>query len=146
MNGRNFEFKENICSPRAKFPKPVKGFGKTRSFSTITNGKTPNGESPNVFIMYFEDIKKLKRNLYHDLRGKSGVYLFINNLTKDTYIGSSLNLTARMSSHFYYASSDNYKQTILVRAMKKYGLENFSLGILELCEKDVILCINLEQK
>lgn len=146
VNGRNFEFKQDICSFRAKLPKPRKGFGRWRSYSTITNGKAPNGESPNEFIMYFEDVKKLKTKIYQDLRGKSGVYLFINSITKDTYLGSSLNLTERMTSHFYFASSDNYKKTILVRAMKKYGLENFSLGIIEFCGKDVILCTNLEQK
>ena len=30
--------------------------------------------------------------------------------------------------------------------MKKYGLNNFSLGILEFCEKDAIECVKLEQK
>jgi excinuclease UvrABC nuclease subunit len=44
--------------------------------------------------------------------------MFINNLTNDLYVGSSLNLTKRMSSHFYYASTEKM-QTILARAMRK---------------------------
>jgi group I intron endonuclease len=71
--------------------------------------------------------------------------MFINNLTNDLYVGSSLNLTKRMTSHFYYASTDKMK-TILARSMRKYGLHNFSLAILEFCEKDVITSIKLEQK
>jgi hypothetical protein len=51
-----------------------------------------------------------------------------------------------MVSHFYYANSDKFGTTILIRAMKKYGLNNFSLGILEFCEKDAIECVKLEQK
>ena len=30
--------------------------------------------------------------------------------------------------------------------MKKYGLENFSLGILKFCKNDYKVCLNLEQK
>jgi hypothetical protein len=51
-----------------------------------------------------------------------------------------------MVSHFYYANSDKFGTTMLIRAMKKYGLSNFSLGILEFCEKDVIECVKLEQR
>jgi hypothetical protein len=51
-----------------------------------------------------------------------------------------------MISHFYYANSDKASNSILTRAIKKYGMENFSLGILEFCAKDVIICTSLEQK
>ena len=71
--------------------------------------------------------------------------MFINNLTNDLYVGSSLNLTKRMTSHFYYASTDKIR-TILARSMRKYGLHNFSLAILEFCAKDLITSIKLEQK
>ena len=105
-----------------------------------------NVNSPNNFIIYYEDVKENKRKIYKELKNKSGVYLFINNVTKDLYVGSSLNLTKRMVSFFYYANSDKVGKTILIRAMKKYGLDNFSLGILEFCTKHVEVCVNLEQK
>ena len=104
-----------------------------------------NNNSPNNYVLYFNDIKQSKRDIYSKLRSKSGVYMFINNLTNDLYVGSSLNLTKRMSSHFYYASTEKMK-TILARAMRKYELHNFSLAILEFCEKDLITSIKLEQK
>ena len=104
-----------------------------------------NNNSPHYFVLYFENISRDKTKIYKELRKKSGVYMFINNITNDTYVGSSLNLTGRMSVHFYFTNSDKGK-TILVRSMKKYGIENFSLGILELCEKDIQTCLTLEQK
>ena len=126
---------------------------KGRSFNlrNVMNRNVSNFNKPydgNNFIKFFENIKQDKRKIYKELRNKSGVYLFINNVTKDLYVGSSLNLSKRMVSHFYRANSDKETKTIgaITRAMKKYGLENFSLGILEFCTKDVVTCVNLEQK
>ena len=99
---------------------------------------------PKEFELFFENVNKEKRNIYKELRKKSGVYLFINNITNDLYIGSSANLTSRMVSYYYYTNSQKPSKLVIIRAMKKYGLDNFSLAILELCEKD--LCLILEQK
>jgi group I intron endonuclease len=87
-----------------------------------------------------------KKEIYKSLRKKSGVYIFINNVTKDIYVGSSINLTSRMSNHFYHANSETKGKTIINRAMNKYNFNNFSLGIIEFCVKDVIVCTRLEQK
>uniref|UniRef100_UPI002008ED24 hypothetical protein n=1 Tax=Exserohilum rostratum TaxID=1659837 RepID=UPI002008ED24 len=126
LKGRGFEFK-NACN---------------RNISNSPN----NGSSPNNLVIYFKDLKESKRKIYKELKNKSGVYLFINDVTNDLYVGSSINLSKRMVSHFYYANSDKIGTTMLIRAMKKYGLNNFSLGILEFCEKDAIECVKLEQK
>ena len=84
--------------------------------------------------------------IYKELRNKAGVYLFINNLTKDLYVGSSVNLTKRMTSHFYHANSDKFTKIVITRAMRKYQLENFSLAILEFCKADTLETANSEQK
>ena len=102
--------------------------------------------NPHDFVLYFENIEQDKKKIYNQLRGKSGVYLFINNITNDLYVGSSLSLSKRMTSHFYHANSDKLTRIVITRAMKKYKLKNFSLGILEFCSPDIIICSNLEQK
>jgi hypothetical protein len=109
----------------------------------------PNGGSPfnsEEFIIFFKNIKQDKKNIYKELRKKSGVYIFINNITNQLYIGSSINLTKRMVSFYYYTNSDKLSKFVIIRAMKKYGLENFSLGILEFCKQDPKICLELEQK
>jgi group I intron endonuclease len=124
----------------------VRSFASKRNYSDLrkNNGNSPF--TPNDFVMFFLNIKTSKSDIYNSLRNKSGVYIFINNVTKDLYVGSSINLTKRMTSHFFYASSDTKGKSIINRAMSKYKLENFSLGIIVFCEKDSIVCTKLEQK
>ena len=98
------------------------------------------------FVMFFEKVKSSKKDIYKQLRGKSGVYLFINNVTNEFYVGSSINLSKRMVSHFYHANSNKQTNIVITRAMKEYGLENFSLAILEFCIYCSSVCLVLEQK
>jgi predicted GIY-YIG superfamily endonuclease len=106
----------------------------------------PGGSANNNFSMFFNNVQESKRAISKALRGKSGVYLFRNNITNDLYVGSSITLSKRMTSHFYLANSGKATNLVLARAMRKYELKNFSLGILEICVKDTIVCSDLEQK
>jgi len=100
-----------------------------------------------AWLLYFKDIKSSKKDIYKQLKGKSGVYLFINNVNLNIYVGSSITLARRMAAHFHYATtSTSNNNQVLYRAMKKYNLENFSLAILEFCASDLEVCANLEQK
>ena len=101
---------------------------------------------PKEFVLFFKDFKNNKRDIYNELRKKAGVYLFKNNITNDLYVGSSINLTKRMVSYCYYVNSGKKSNLVILRTIKKYGAENFSLGILEFCKKDPNVCIELEQK
>jgi group I intron endonuclease len=58
--------------------------------------------------------------------------------TKDIYVGSSINLSRRFTNYFNisYLSKNNL---IISRALIKYGFSNFSLEILEYCDKSVLL-------
>lgn len=110
------------------------------------NHQLSGGYPDNNFVMFFENVQKSKRDIYKRLRNKSGVYLFINKVTGDLYVGSSLTLSKRMTSHFYHANCNRDTKIVITRAMRKYQLKNFSLAILEFCTKDIIVCSNLEQK
>ena len=106
----------------------------------------PDGSPNNNFVLFFNNIKEDKKDIYEKLRKKSGVYLFINNITGDLYVGSSVSLTKRMTNHFYHANSNKITRVVLIKAFRKYKLENFSLAILEFCASDFKTCLTLEQK
>jgi len=62
------------------------------------------------------------------LRGLGGVYAFINNITGAVYIGSSINIGNRLVNHLV---SNNTNERLL-RALNKYGLENFTFAVVEI--------------
>lgn len=122
--------------------------GKRFLSDSATSGGSPNSEgSPDDnFVMFFENVESDKRNIYKQLKNKSGVYLFKNKITGDYYVGSSLTLVRRMAAHFFHARSNKETNIILYRSMRKHGLANFSLAILEFCDSDLTVCSDLEQK
>jgi group I intron endonuclease len=124
--------------------KPVGTPTEGKRFSHLSSGGSPS-EDPN-FVVFFENVKSSKKEIYKCLRRKAGVYLIINNITKDVYVGSSVNLSKRMVCHFYHANSTKDTKIVITRAMKKYKLENFSLAILEFCAPYISICLELEQK
>jgi len=86
-----------------------------------------------------------KKEIIEDNKSKSGVYQFINLLTGESYVGSSINLSSRLRQYYTYSfiSSPARGKSIIFSSILKYGYSNFSLIILEYCEmKD---CISREQ-
>jgi group I intron endonuclease len=90
-------------------------------------------------IVLFENAKEGRDKLLSASKGKSGLYIWINNLNGKTYIGQASDLGGKKNgrlNHYYRPSfiSDTDRGKSLIRgAIKKYGLENLSIGILEYC-------------
>jgi len=115
-----------------------------RLYSSTGKGGSPL--NPEDFIHFFHNVKESKKDIYKKLRKKAGIYVFINNKTNQLYVGSSVNLTKIMVSYYYYYNSDKPSQLVIIRTMKKYRLDNFSLGIKEFCDNNPKICLDLEQK
>ena len=79
-----------------------------------------------------------KFNLFADNRGKVGVYRWINKISGNTYVGSSINISVRMYTYFSLRSLAKSNRPI-DRALLKHGFSNFSLEILEYCNEDNVL-------
>ncbi len=81
-----------------------------------------------------------KKKLYIKKIGEKRVYRWTNLYNGNIYVGSSTNLSKRFS--LYYSLTYLTKQaknSIICRALLKYGHSNFSLDILEYCDaKNVI--------
>jgi group I intron endonuclease len=85
-----------------------------------------------------------KSKINKTLKNKAGVYMLLCNTSAKYYIGSSINLENRLKQYYSPVVRQN-EDFIIYRALNKYGLNNFSLIILEICEPDRTTCLVLEQ-
>jgi excinuclease UvrABC nuclease subunit len=88
-------------------------------------------------MKYYNLNDKLKQKQFlEDNREKAGIYRLINLKNTKAYIGSSINLSSRLLKYFNINKKD---KRLINLAILKYGLDNFSLDILEYCSsKNVI--------
>lgn len=71
-----------------------------------------------------------------DLYKRCGVYLIINIITNQTYIGSSVDIKQRKYHHIYCLRKNKYERLKLQRSWNKYGAENFIFIPLEFCSSE----------
>ena len=67
-----------------------------------------------------------------------GIYKITNKINNKIYIGQSIDIKERWKQHFYKAYNEKelgYNSAIH-QAFRKYGYENFSFEVIELCEKE----------
>lgn len=65
-----------------------------------------------------------------------GIYKITNQINGKIYIGQSCNIEQRWNQHIATAKNDNHYghcRTLLYPAMRKYGIENFTMEIIEEC-------------
>jgi group I intron endonuclease len=77
----------------------------------------------------------MRKNILVDNKWKSGIYMLCNKLTNHLYIGQYRDISNRFINYFnptYVKSKDSF---IISRALIKYGYSNFSVMILEYCNK-----------
>jgi group I intron endonuclease len=80
--------------------------------------------------------------IYKENKNKSGIYRWNNLETGDSYVGSALNLTNRLSKYFLFRF---IKRNILNNksrinnSLVKYGYKNFSIDILEYCKPKYLI-------
>jgi group I intron endonuclease len=84
-------------------------------------------------IKVYNNFKENRLQLIKDQKDKTGVYCLVNLINGNIYIGSSGNLSGRMRSYLnnaFLKSKQNNNMPI-VKALLKYGPENFSVLIVE---------------
>jgi group I intron endonuclease len=65
--------------------------------------------------------------------------MLTHKLTNDIYIGQSIDLSKRFKKYFTLSYLKSKNSLIISRALIKYGFSNFSVTILEYCEKSDLL-------
>lgn len=83
-----------------------------------------------VYIFENLDSENTRQEVLKNTKGLSGIYMILNKITKDYYIGSASTnrFYARFSNHLIYFRGNK----VVKAAVKKYGLKNFSFIVLEL--------------
>lgn len=83
-----------------------------------------------VYVYENLNLEDTRKQILNDTRGLSGIYLILNKITKDYYIGSASTnrFNARFTNHLIYFRGSK----ILKLAVKKYYLENFAFIVLDL--------------
>ena len=123
-----FKFNKFI---KYNFNNPVRGY------STLSGDPLKNKNID--FVKVYENAFDMRKDILNENKGKSGIYMITNRLTKDIYIGQSIDISNRFKNYFnlsYIKSRDSY---IISRALIKYGYSNFSVTILEYCDKSNLL-------
>ena len=83
-----------------------------------------------VFIYENFSDKTVKSKVLNDTRGLSGIYLILNKITLDYYIGSASTgrFHARFSNHLF----NFHGSKVVKNAVKKHGVSSFAFLVLEL--------------
>jgi len=93
-------------------------------------------------VATYSDIEAQKSAIYLDNKNKAGVYKWTNKTTGSSYIGSSVNLSKRFTNYFsisFLIREVAKVNSVIYKALLKYGLSNFQLEILEYCKPEDVL-------
>ena len=69
-----------------------------------------------------------------------GIYKITNKINHKSYIGQSTNIEKRWNNHLSSVNNtqDHCYNYPVYRAMRKYGVQNFSFEVLELCSSELL--------
>ena len=93
------------------------------------------------FMTYY-DLDLYKYTIYKENSNKSGIYRWNNLVTEASYVGSAINLTARLRNYFSLGFLNKEllrNKSRINNSLLKYGHSNFSLDIIEYCEPDKLI-------
>lgn len=87
------------------------------------------------YIKKYENAYNMRKNIFIENKGKSGIYMLTNILTNDIYIGQSKDISKRLKNYFNLSYIKSKYNFLINKALIKYGYSNFSVTILEYCDK-----------
>ena len=108
-----------------------------RTYTTLSNNSLNNNKKN--YVKLYENAFDMRKDILKENIGKSGIYMLTNKLTNYIYIGQSSDISKRLKNYFnlsYLKSKDSF---IINKALIKYGYSNFSVTILEYCDKSNLL-------
>jgi group I intron endonuclease len=103
-----------------------------------------NNISNNNIMPYitYTDLDINKYTIYEENRNKTAIYRWNNLITGEAYVGSAVDLTKRLWCYFslgFLKKELRRNRSIISSSLLKYGYSNFSLDVLEFCNKDILI-------
>ena len=134
--------KNNLFSRKIKIPISIsRSYNKELRYYSTNNFKNKdisNGlqdiikelDINPIFIFENLNLEITRKQILNDTKGLSGIYMIVNKISKDYYVGSASTnrFYSRFSNHLIYLRGSK----ILKLVVKKYSLNNFAFLILEL--------------
>lgn len=92
-------------------------------------------------VKFYDNAEESKFLILLDNKNKSGIYKWENKISEEFYIGSAVDLNKRMSEYYResYITHPSRGKSIICYALVKYGYSNFSLSILEYCNRNEVI-------
>jgi group I intron endonuclease len=84
-------------------------------------------------VIVYSNAEADKARIIADNKGKTGIYLWLNNINRKSYIGSAVNLSRRLND-YYSPSTLKRMDNIISKAIIRYSHSAFSLTILEIID------------
>jgi len=106
------------------------------------NNNNYNNNTNIIPVVSYSNADKDKSIIYQENKNKSGIYRWNNLVTGDSYVGSAINLTNRLSKYFsliFLKRNILRSKSIINNSLLKYGHNNFSIDIMEYCEPKVLI-------
>lgn len=106
----------------------------TLAEDTVNNFIKDKNINP-VYVYENLDLEETRNKIKEEIKQISGIYLILNKITLDYYIGSASTnrMYSRFSKHLIYSSSSKGGGSKIVKlAVKKYNLSNFAFLVLEI--------------
>jgi len=129
--------------PIQKCSKFKNKFLKNKIYISIRTYTTSSGNSLDNnytnYIKVYENVFDNRKDILKENKGTSGIYMLTNKLTNDIYIGQSVDISKRFKNYFNISYIKSKGSFIISRALIKYGYSNFSMTILEYCDKSDLL-------
>lgn len=91
-------------------------------------------------VLIYSDLKSEKSSILRDNKGKSGIYMWTNQVNGKIYIGSSVDLANRLRNYFNISYLSDLKDIMIIyKALLAHGFDNFKLEILEYCNPSELI-------
>jgi hypothetical protein len=89
-----------------------------RSYTIISDNPINDNRINQVKV--YENAYDMKKDILKENKGKSGIYTLTNKLTKDIYIGQSVDIFKRFKNYFNLSHIKSRDSYIISRALIKY--------------------------